>query len=65
MKFLELHYPDGNPVLVNLENAKYIQVDDFTEGSKKSLIYFNGASDDWVRVLESYNDIVNAIKENW
>ena len=62
MKFLELHLSDGKPLLVNLENVSIVCADDCYE-STKACINFNGGSEDWVRVIESYDDIVNAIKK--
>lgn len=64
MKFLELHLSGGNPVLVNLENVTSINADAPDE-SQNTLIAFNGDCYNNVMVLESYNDIVNAIKEHF
>ena len=64
MKFLELHLSVGNPILVNLENVTSINTDASGE-SQNTFISFNGDRDNYVIVLESYNDIVNAIKEHF
>ncbi len=64
MKFLELHLAVGNPVLVNLENVTSINTDASGE-SENTVISFNGSSESYVMVSESYADIVNAIKEHF
>lgn len=66
MKFLELHYEDGRPGLVNLENVTLIcepAPNAYAHG--KTRIYFNGSDEDIVDVKESYIDIVKAINEDF
>jgi hypothetical protein len=64
MKFLELHYDGVKPVLINLENVTCINTD-ATGESENTVISFNGSSESYVMVSESYADIVNAIKEHF
>lgn len=64
MKFLELHYDVGKPLLINLENVTCINTD-ATGETKDTVISFIGSDDNYAIVSESYDDIVNAIKEHF
>lgn len=60
MKFIELHFTDGSPVLVNLEQVITVNIDR-TGVTENTIIGFSGANDNYISVKESYGTVVNKI----
>lgn len=53
--FIELHRYDGKPVLINTRNITLVETS--VSETKDVLIYFNSDCNDFVYVIESYEEV--------